>query len=222
MAYPIMPPLPMSMAAGLKKSPNFNTVKQPTAAGVTSAASLKPYPTWDFEFSMDNIVGWEHNPATAVAQFFGMYLATAGGANLFLFTDPVDNAVTGAQFGVGDGTSTRFQLSRNICGYPDIIQNVNTTLNGDPVIYVNGTATTPASISSTGVVTFSSAPANNAVLTWTGSFYFLCRFAEDTIDSTRSFSINNGFDQWMIQGIKFSSEIAPTTTYGNIAAPGGV
>lgn len=216
MSYVVMPPMPMSMAAGLKKTPRFNTVKQKTAAGLTAAAALMPYPCWDFEFSMDHIPGRE--TYGIISKFFGTYLATAGGANLFLFSDPQDNYVRGAQFGTGNGTAVAFQLSRNIFSYPDIIQN----LNGAPKIYVNGTLTAPASISATGVVTFSAAPANNAVLTWTGSYYYACRFSEDTIDATRSFTVNSGIDQWMIQGIKFSSEFVPTTTYGMIAAPGGV
>jgi uncharacterized protein (TIGR02217 family) len=218
MAYPIMPTMPLSMASGLKKSPNFNTVKQKAAAGLTSAIALKPYPTWDFEFGLDHITGRESLASSVVAQFFGTYMATAGGAGLFLFTDPQDNTATGAQFGTGNGSTTTFQLSRNIYGFVDVIQN----LNGSASIYVGGALTTPASISATGVVTFTSAPANNAVLTWTGNFYYLCRFAEDTVDSTRSFTINNGIDQWMIQGVKFSSEFAATTTYGTIASAGGV
>jgi len=56
------------------------------------------------------------------------------------------------------------------------------------------------------VVTFVAAPANLATLTWSGSFYFLCRFTDDTVDSTRAFTINSGIDQWMIGGIKFESE----------------
>jgi len=213
-----MPTMPISMAAGLKKSPNFNTVRQKGAAGTNAGIALKPYPTWDFEFSLDHITGHEHTAASVVAQMLGTFMATAGGANLFLFTDPQDSTATGAQFGTGNGTATKFQLSRNICGYPDIIQN----LNGTPTIYVGGTPTTPASISSTGVVTFTTAPANTAVLTWSGSFYYACRFAEDTIDSTRNFTINSGIDHWMIQGVKFSSEFVATSTYGIIASPGGV
>jgi uncharacterized protein (TIGR02217 family) len=219
MPFPTMPTMPISMAAGLKKSPNFNTVRQKGPAGVNAAISLKPYPTWDFEFSLDHITGHERLASSVVAQFIGTFMATAGGANPFYFTDPQDNTLTGAQFGVGDGTHTRFQLSRNIYGAVDIIQN----LNGTPSIYVGGSLTTPTSISSTGVVTFASAPANGAILTWSGSFRYLCRFAEDTIDSTRSFSINSGIDQWMVQSVKFSSEFAPgISTYGIIAAPGGV
>jgi uncharacterized protein (TIGR02217 family) len=212
MPYTIMPTMPLSMAAGLKKTPNFNTSKQKTAAGITSAISLKPYPTWDFEFSLDSIQGQESAASSVLAQFIGTFMATAGGANLFLFTDPQDNAVSAAQFGTGNGTTTAFQLSRTINGQVDVIQN----LNGTPSIYVNGTPTTPSSISTTGVVTFSSAPTSGAVLTWTGSFYFLCRFAEDTVDATRSFTINSGIDQWNVEAIKFSSEFVATSL-----TPGG-
>jgi len=218
MAYPVMPTMPLSMAAGLKKSPRWNTVRQKGPAGINAAIALMPFCVWDFEFSLDNITGHEHTASSVVAQMLGTFMATAGGAGLFLFADPQDNSVTGAQFGKGDGTSKSFQLSRNIYGYPDIIQNVN----GTPSIYVGGTLTAPASITTTGVVTFATAPASGAVLTWTGNFMYACRFAEDTIDATRNFTINNGIDHWMIQGVKFSSEFLPTSTYGIIAAPGGV
>jgi len=219
MPYPIMPTMPLSMAAGLKKTPNFNTIRQKGPAGVNAGIALKPYPTWDMEFSLDNITGHEHTAASVVAQMLGTYMATAGGAGLFLFSDPQDSTVTGAQFGKGDGVSKSFQLSRNIFGYPDIIQNTN----GTPTIYVAGTLTAPASINATGIITFSTAPAPGAALTWTGSFYYLCRFAEDTIDATRNFTINSGVDHWMIQGVKFSSEfVGGVQSYGNIATPGGV
>lgn len=216
MSYPVMPPMPMSMSSGLKKTPRFNTLKQKTVAGLTSAVALMPYPVWDFEFSMDNILGSER--LGVVSQFFGTYLAACGGANLFLFTDPQDCTVNVSQFGTGDGTTVSFQLSRNVHGSVDIIQSVN----GTPKIYIAGTLTTPTSISNTGVVTFATPPALNAALTWSGGFYYACRFAEDSIDSTRSYTVNNGIDQWMFGGIKFSSEFVPTSTYGKIAAPGGV
>ncbi len=217
MSYPILSSsTPISLAKGLKKSPNFDgTVLQKTAAGIGSAISLKPYPTWDFEFGMDYIEGNEAESTSVLAEFFSTYMATMGGAGLFLFTDPQDNAITDVQFGTGDGSTTKFQLSRNIGTAVDIIQNVN----GIPSIYVDGTLKTSGtdySIGSTGVVTFASAPANTKAITWTGSFYFLCRFAEETLDATRSFTINSGTDQWMIQGVKFSSEFVATTTYGTI------
>jgi uncharacterized protein (TIGR02217 family) len=205
------------MASGLRKSPVFNTVKQPTAAGITSAIALKPYPTWSFEFSLDHVKGNEAVASSVVAQFIGAFMSTCGGASLFLFQDPQCNSVMNAQFGTGDGSTTAFQLSRNINGAVDIIQNVN----GAATIYVSGVHNTTCSISSTGVVTFSTAPANGAVLTWTGYFMYACRFTEDTIDAVREFTVNSGIDTWSFQGIKFQSEILPSSTYGAIAAPGG-
>jgi uncharacterized protein (TIGR02217 family) len=176
------------MSSGLKKSPSFNTIRQKGPAGVSSGLALKPYPTWDFEFSLDSVVGHESTAETVVAQFLGTYMATAGGANLFLFTDPQDHSAANAQFGTGDGVTTAFQLSRNIFGAVDIIQN----LFGTPNIFVGGVLTVPTSISNTGVVTLAAAPANNVALTWSGDFYYLCRFSEDTIDATRAFTIGNG------------------------------
>jgi uncharacterized protein (TIGR02217 family) len=218
MSFVIMPTMPLSLAAGLKKTPNFNTVRQKVAAGRGNAAvSLKPYPTWDFEFSLDHITGNEAAGSSVIAQFFGTFMACGGGTGLFLFTDPQDNAVATANSGMlnvtpgaatpmgiaGDAVSTKFQLARSIGGLAwDIIQNVN----GTPTIYVNGTPTAAYSISSTGVITFTSAPANGATLTWSGSFYYLCRFDADTVDATRSFTTNNGTDQWDVNSIKFSSE----------------
>jgi uncharacterized protein (TIGR02217 family) len=221
MSYPILPSLPLSMAKGLKKAPVFNTVVQKVAAGRgNSSTSLTPYATWDFEFDLDRITGNEAAAASALASFFGTFMACNGSAQLFLFTDPQDSAVVYTTSGMlnvtpgavvpmgvtGDGTSTQFQLARSIGGLAwDVIQNCN----GAPTIKVGGvtkTAGTDYSISSTGVVTFVSAPANAATLTWQGSFYYLCRFSEDTVDASRVFTVNSGTDQWDIASVKFSSE----------------
>jgi len=218
MGYPIMPALPISMADGLKKSPNFNTLKQTTAAGMTSAVSLKPYPTWDFELSLDHIQGQESVAASVLAQFMSVYMATAGGAGLFLFTDPQDSRVANAQFGTGNGSAVSFQLGRTINGAFDVIQN----WQGAPSIYVNGVLTSSVSVTPAGVVTFSTAPASGTVLSVTGSFYFLCRFSEDTLDAVRSYTINSGLDQWMIQGVKFSSEYVSSSSAVVNQANGGL
>ena len=218
MSLPILQNFPIAMSSGLRKTPNFNSVLQKGPAGINAGISLKPYPTWDFQFSMDNIEGNEQAAQTALAQFFGIFMATAGGAGQFLFKDQQDNFEVGAQFGVGDGVHESYQLSRNIFGQPDIIQN----LNGTPTIFVNGQVSVPASISPSGIVTFTEVPNSSDILTWTGGFFYLCRFSEDTIDAVRTFTINSGLDQWQLSGIRFSSEFqAGIQNFGVIAAPGG-
>jgi uncharacterized protein (TIGR02217 family) len=149
----------------------------------------------------------------------GIHIATNGRSFPFLFTDPQDSTVTNTVSGmlnvtpgaavpmgtVGDGVSTQFQLARIIgsMGVPnDIIQNVNGSIS----VYINGSLTTLYSLGSTGIVTFNTAPALNATLTWAGSFYFYCRFLEDTLDCTRVYTQNSGTDQWDVDSIKFETE----------------
>jgi hypothetical protein len=220
MSYQNMPTMPISMAAGLKKSPVFNTVVQKVAAGRgNTSISLKPFPTWSFEFSLEHITGNEETAASTVAAFLGMFMSVSGSNGLWTFTDPQDSAVSytnSAMLNVtagavspmglyGDGSSTQFQLARSIGGVAwDILQNV--TVTG---LKVNGSLKslgTDYSVSSTGVVTFASAPANGYTLTWAGTFQYLCRFKSDSVDALREFSKNSGTDNWSISSIAFESE----------------
>src|ERR1035441_7453533 len=150
MAYTIMPSMPIAMSKGLQKVPVFNSVVQKTTANRgNSAASLTPYASWAFEFDLDHVQGNEALASSVISQFHGTFMACNGQTNLFLFTDPQDNAVSltnsamlnvtagaAAPMGTtGDGTSTQFQLARSIGGVAfDIVQNVN----GSPVIKVGG------------------------------------------------------------------------------------
>jgi uncharacterized protein (TIGR02217 family) len=94
----------------------------------------------------------------------------------WLFDDPSDDTVTAQSFGTGDGTTTAFQLTRTLGGFNEPIQNIN----GTPSIYIGGMLQSSGyTIGSTGIVTFSTAPSIGAVLTWTGNFYFRCRFTVD-------------------------------------------
>ncbi len=220
MSISILANFPIIMSKGLKKSPIFNSVVQrPVAGKGVASASLMPYPCWSFDFDLDRITGNEAAASSTIASFMGIHIATNGKSFPFLFTDPQDSTVTQTVSGmlnvtpgaavpmgtVGDGVSTQFQLARIIgsMGVPnDIIQNVNGSIS----VYINGSLTALYSLGSTGIVTFNTAPALNATLTWAGSFYFYCRFLEDTLDCTRVYTQNSGTDQWNIDSIKFSSE----------------
>jgi uncharacterized protein (TIGR02217 family) len=212
------------MAKGIKKSPILNTVIQKVAAGRGNASvGLMPFPNWAFEIDLDSIQGNEALASSVAAQFMGMFIAVGGANSPWLWSDPQDSQVSYANSCMldvtaasatpmattGNGVSKSFQLARTIGGVTganDVIQNVT----GTPVIKVNGTTMTlytQYSISSTGVVTFGTAPANGATLTWSGSFQYLCRFAEDTVDMVRTFTTNSGTDLWDCNSLKFSSEL---------------
>lgn len=207
--------IPWSLVkSGFKKSPDFNTVYQKTAAGRgDSAFALKPYPTWNFSVDLNYVLGGEAIAGSVLQSFLGTFIACCGGATYFLFTDPNDSAVitTGSlalnvtpgaatpMGTVGDGVSTQFQLARSIGQGTDIIQNV-----GSLQVFVNGSAAS-YSVSSTGVVTFTSAPGVGATITWSGTFQYLCKFTDDTLQDLARVSKNSSGFLWQCSSIKFES-----------------
>jgi uncharacterized protein (TIGR02217 family) len=140
------------------------------------------------------------NPS-GLQNLVGFFGSVQGAAQDWLFNDPSDNSVTDMQFATGDGFTVAFQLIRSVGGMPDIIQN----LNGVPVIKINGNVVLLAnySISTTGVVTFTTPPVNTGILTWTGSFFFRCRFEEDTLAELQE----ELFQIWGLSSLKFRSVI---------------
>jgi hypothetical protein len=163
------------------KSMKWNTVEQ-MPAGFRGATyiSLAPYPLWHWEFTVPYLRGRIDQPGTAVAILNGVIGSMRGRGDTFLYFDPDDNVVNKAQFGTGDASTIAFQISKPLGLNADIIQD----FVGSPQIYVNGTVQTAGtnySIDTFGVITFTSAPAANAVLTWSGQFNRSCRFDNDDI-----------------------------------------
>lgn len=133
----------------------------------------------------------------------GFWLAQVAAGVAFSYTDPNDNAVTAQGFGVGDGSTRAFQLVRARGAFVEPVY-LGTPVASPNGIFINGTGTSAFTQSATGVITFTSAPAAAAVLTWTGTFAWLCRFDDDSIDLS-------GFMQGMssVAAVKFSAEINP-------------
>jgi hypothetical protein len=118
----------------------------------------------------------------------------------FLYWDPNDNAVTNDFVAVGDGTTTTFQLIHSIGIGEDIVQNPG-SVPAPPILFVNGIST-PYTLGPNGLVTFASAPAIGNLITWTGSYYYRVRFADDGLD----------FDQfldkvWSLKTLRLQSVI---------------
>lgn len=220
MSFPAMSTsVPWSLVkGGFHKTPHFESLTQKTAAGRgRSTLALQPYPTWDFEVDLNLVLGGEAVAGSVLQSFLGCYIATCGAGGFFLFTDPNDNAVAlaaGTALNVtpgaaspmgqtGDGASTQFQLARTIGQGVDILQNVSLT-----TLKVNGVTKTLGadfSISSTGVVTFTSAPAAAATITWAGTFQYLCQFTDDTLKDLARVNKNTAGFLWSCSSIDFES-----------------
>jgi uncharacterized protein (TIGR02217 family) len=180
--FPVLPGLTWDVV----KTPIFNTVTKKAVTGRETRIAYMATPMYSFklvfEYLRDDMsVQVPASPFNHLKLLMGFFIARQGSFDSFLFDDNTDDLATAQQFGTGTGAKTTFQLARTYGGGTGFLEPVM-NLNGTPSIYVNGTLTTPSSISSTGVVTFTAAPASGAILTWTGNYYFRCRFDTDTSD----------------------------------------
>ncbi len=194
MSNSVFPSLP-GLGWSVIKSPQFKTIAQKSVSGKEVRQALMSYPLWEFTLTFSVLRG--ANGYTEMQTLAGFFLEMLGMFDTWLFDDPSDDSVTAQSFGTGDGTTTAFQLTRGMGGFAEPIQNIN----GTPSIYINGVLQASGyTIGSTGIVTFSPAPAAAAALTWTGNFYFRCRFTLDLAE----------FDQfaknlWQLKKLTFVS-----------------
>lgn len=112
-------------------------------------------------------------------------------ASITALDQPLKNTVTGGF--TGDGSTTTFQCGKNrTAGSASTFREVKKLQDGttlDPAL--SGTilvarASTPTTafsvVTSTGVVTFSSAPANGVSVTWGGAYYTPVKFDADSTE----------------------------------------
>jgi uncharacterized protein (TIGR02217 family) len=119
---------------------------------------------------------------TELQSIVGFFNLVGGPYDSFLFNDPDDNTATAEQFATGNGTTTVFQLVRAYGGFAEAVYD----FNGAVAIFDNGSNVgAGASVSSTGVVTFTTAPAAGHLLTWSGQFYHRCRFKDTELSADK-------------------------------------
>lgn len=132
-------------------------------------------------------------------KLFGFFARHLGPLDSFLWVDPEDYTLTAHPFSKGDGTTKTFQLQRSLVPSADLPATSSRAYwpsSGDgyePIyepdtatdtVYVNGTPTT-ITHGANGQITFTTAPASGAILTWTGTYKKRVRFASDTLSADR-------------------------------------
>ena len=159
------------------RTPTFQTIIHRSVSGRELRASFQQYPIYNIRLSYEFLTASDHR------KLVGFYLARQGSFDSFLFTDPEDNSVTDMMFGEGNGSSRSFQIIRSQgegsgALFAEPVMNIKTMTNVkvDGVIKTSGTH---YNITDTGLLTFTFTPSNGAVLTWTGTFYYRCRFSSD-------------------------------------------
>jgi len=108
-----------------------------------------------------------------------VFLICRGRTHTFLHRDWGDFTATDEPFGTGDGATTLFYLRKvstlGAGSYTRLIDKPDAGVT----VKVNGVVTAASVSQLDGSVAFGSAPANGAVLTWTGEFFVHVRFDMD-------------------------------------------
>jgi uncharacterized protein (TIGR02217 family) len=195
MSNAVFPTLP-GLTWNVRKEPTWKTKIQESVSGKELRAAWMSYPNWRFSLSYEVL---RANALAELQSLVGFFNARAGAFDSFLYHDPDDNSVTNYQFGTGDGSTKDFQLVRSYGGFVEPVQN----LNGSPSIYKAGVLQAPVSdynLGATGIVSFVTAPANGAALTWTGNFYYRVRFAQDRAEFNQFL-----YQLWELKKLEFIS-----------------
>lgn len=184
MSNAVFPQLP-GLSIETSRRPSFKTKVQESVSGNESRAAFMAYPKWALSFDFDVLRdGVSFDELRTIEAFF---LQHKGMWDSFLVSVPGDNTATAQQFGVGDGVTTSFQLVRTRAGGGFAFAEPCMNIERVDSITAAGATVQPSgySLGGTGRVTFNAAPANGAVLAWSGRFYFRCRFTKDEADFER-------------------------------------
>jgi len=196
MSNAIFPSLP-GLGWSVKRTEIWKTRIQEAVSGKEVRIADWSFPrhkwelTFDFLRSAPSYAEWQ-----SLLSFFDL---RQGLFDSWLYTDADDNGVPDQPLGFGDGTTTVFQLVRTLGTFvePIIAPNVVTNVKIAGVVQSGGSYSVNAG---TGQVAFTTAPAGGAAVTATFSYYFRCRFFEDSMDFEKFMS-----QLWLAKSVKFIS-----------------
>jgi uncharacterized protein (TIGR02217 family) len=124
------------------------------------------------------------------------FRARQGRAYGFRFKDWSDYNVTGQQIGIGDGSTTQFQLIKQYVSSPiSVSRDIKKPVSGTLVTYLDDVEQSSgvSMDASTGVVTFTSPPLSSEVITADFEFDVPVRFDTDRLSASLD---NYGVNSW--------------------------
>jgi hypothetical protein len=180
-----------------RKTPQWSTDVKVSVSGKERRRALWSYPVWRFSVAYDVLRDGPSN--LELQRLYAFFNSMQGMAGEFLFWDRGDNTATDQFFAAGDGTTTTFQVTRTITVGGISAAEPVLAFNGTPVVSADGVETA-VTVLDRGKVQFAAAPAIGARLSWTGQFYYRCRFEIDELDISQLMS-----GLWEGRGIDFHS-----------------
>lgn len=188
-------------AYSIPETPNWNTLRQKSVSGKETSIGTFVYPTKTYELHFEalreTIGSISYNERRQLEDFID---EVNGGVYPFYYNDPDDNAAVNQLIGMGDGSTTAFQLARPLVDYGFSVAIQSPVPHVDPTIYVDEVPTAAFTLGAAGVVNFNSAPAFGATLSWSGNYYWLVRFDDDSIPLSKDMSWI-----WSAKKVQFST-----------------
>lgn len=174
-------------AFGWQGGPSFNTRVITTQSWMERRNANNIQCRHSYSLPLQNIIDADY--LTLLKQVF---MACRGQLHSFLVKDYSDYQANNDVFGEGDGVTKTFQLSKTSAfGSASYVRIITKPVAGASVT-VNGVATAATIDVTTGIVTFSVAPAAGAILRWTGEFRVPVRFNSDVLNTTIDNKSNQG------------------------------
>jgi hypothetical protein len=201
--YPNATVLP-GLGYGVKWTPVFFNQSHQAINGANIDIALASQPLHKFDLTYNFLRNTTNGNSTInVEQFvlMGFFLKVGGQLGRFLFDNPDDDLTANSQVGIGDGVTTVFTLGRQYGS------GIYTPALSEPIGQVNTffSAAWNNVVQSSGTYTISTATPGANTITWTGgapgvgvsvtvtmSYYYLCKFASDSLDFNKS--CNNIWD----------------------------
>lgn len=182
----------------LVKKPIWSTKIATTSSGRERRRKTWSYPRWQFKVAYDVLRDLPSAPD--LERLIAFFLLHAGQYQEFLFLDPSDNMVTGQPFGIGDGVTTRFQLTRSMSFGSSTFSEPIGGVTGTPTVFADAAPIANFTVGPRGSILFASPPAAGKVLTWTGRFMFACRFDDDELELNQMMQ-----SLWSQDGLSFTT-----------------
>jgi len=163
--------------------PVFATKIQRSVSGAEARAAFQAYPLRRFALSYEFL---RHGAENELRILEGFFLARRGAWDSFLYLHPDDSAATDQALGTGNGTLTQFQIKRTYgygadATFAEPVHNVAAIT----AVKLAGTPTVDYTVNATGLITFTSPVPSGQAVTWSGTFYYRCRFERDDMEFTR-------------------------------------
>jgi uncharacterized protein (TIGR02217 family) len=202
----IFPALP-GLGWSVTKAPRFATRVQRAVSGRELRVLDQPYPIWTWTLTYTVLRDkWDTRGSGGLGAGYdelrtlaGFFLQQQGALQPFLFDDPTDDAVTAQPIGIGDASTSVFQLVRSMAGFAEPI------LAPDLVaaVYFNGVVQSASGYAvdgATGLVNFTTPPPAGQTITADFTYWFRVRFADDTAEFD-----NFMYQLWQLKQVKLQS-----------------